>query len=67
MTTDNNVPISQLSDYANYTEAELDKVIETKANIKAREKLMTQYADLLAEQANAAAKEANNGKGTQGA
>lgn len=62
MTTDNSVPISQLSDYANYTEAELDKVIEAKANIKAREKLMTKYADLLAEQANTAAKEANNGK-----
>ena len=62
MTTDNGVPISQLSEYANYTEAELDKVIEAKANIKSREKLMTQYADLLAEQANEAAKEANNGK-----
>ena len=67
MTTDNGVPISQLSEYANYTEAELDKVIEAKANIKSREKLMTQYADLLAEQANAAAKEANNGESTQGA
>ena len=62
MTTDNNVPISQMSEYANYTEAELAKVIETKADIKAREKLMTQYVDLLTEQANAAAKEANDGK-----
>lgn len=62
MTTDNNVPISQMSEYANYTEAELAKVIETKADIKAREKLMTQYVDLLTEQANAAAKEANNGQ-----
>lgn len=62
MTTDNNVPISQMSEYANYTEAELAKVIETKADIKAREKLMTQYVDLLTEQANAAAKEANDGQ-----
>ena len=62
MTTDNNVPISQVSEYANYTEAELRKVIETKADIKAREKLMTQYVDLLTEQANAAAKEANDGQ-----
>lgn len=62
MTTDNNVPISQMSEYANYTEAELRKVIETKADIKAREKLMTQYVDLLTEQANAAAKEANDGQ-----
>ena len=62
MTTDNNVPISQMSEYANYTEAELAKVIETKADIKAREKLMTQYVDLLTEQANAAAKVANDGQ-----
>ena len=62
MTTDNNVPISQMSEYANYTEAELNKVIETKAEIKAREMLMTQYVDLLTEQANAAAKEANDGQ-----
>ena len=62
MTTDNNVPISQMSEYANYTEAELAKVIETKADIKAREKLITQYVDLLTEQANAAAKEANDGQ-----
>lgn len=62
MTTDNNVPISQMSEYANYTEAELAKVIETKADIKAREKLMTQYVDLLTKQANAAAKEANDGQ-----
>lgn len=62
MTTENNVPISQMSEYANYTEAELAKVIETKADIKAREKLMTQYVDLLTEQANAAAKEANDGQ-----
>ena len=51
-----------MSEYANYTEAELAKVIETKADIKAREKLMTQYVDLLTEQANAAAKEANDGQ-----
>lgn len=62
MTTDSNVPISQMSEYANYTEAELNKVIETKAEIKAREMLMTQYVDLLTEQANAAAKEANDGQ-----
>ena len=62
MATDNNVPISQMSEYANYTEAELRKVIETKADIKAREKLMTQYVDILTEQANAAAKEANDGQ-----
>lgn len=62
MTTNNNVPISQLSEYANYTEAELNKVIEAKAEIKAREKLLTQYVDILTEQANAAAKEANDGQ-----
>lgn len=62
MTTESNVPISQMSEYANYTEAELNKVIETKAEIKAREMLMTQYVDLLTEQANAAAKEANDGQ-----
>ena len=67
MTTENDVPISQLSKYAGYTEAELDKVIEAKAAIKAREMVLGQYADLLAGHANAAAKGGSDGEGTQGA
>jgi hypothetical protein len=56
-----------MSEYASYTEAELEKVIEAKAAIKAREMIMSKYVDLLTEQANAAAKGANDGEGTQGA
>jgi hypothetical protein len=57
-----------MSEYASYTEAELEKVIEAKAAIKAREMIMSKYVDLLTEQANAAAaKEANDGESTQGA
>lgn len=67
MTTEKDVPISQLSKYAGYTEAELDKVIEAKAAIRAREMILTKYGDMLTEQANAAAKGANDGEGTQGA
>ena len=67
MTTEKDVPISQLSNYAGYTEAELNKVIEAKATIRAREMILNQYVDLLGKQASAASKEANDGEGTEGA